>query len=142
MTITPPPGAAEPQLTEDVGASTTVNNDARRRVWVAHIAETGDYTVATDGKVSAFISPRLSFGHSGQYGFLPWAFAGLFAASLLTLLAATLIRGGGTREVADVFAPTDEGIRIQQLKTLTSLHESGVLTDQEFEAEKRRVLGQ
>jgi hypothetical protein len=152
VTINPPRGVAKPQLTEDVGATTTVNNDARRRVWVAHIPETGDYTVTTDGKVSAFISPRLSFGRGGQFGFLPWVFAGLFVASLLALLAAKLIPRT-TREVAavpfpvtpatpaDVFAPTDEGIRIQQLKTLTSLHESGALTDEEFEAEKRRVLG-
>lgn len=32
VTITPPPGVAEPQLTEDEGSTTTVNNDARRRV--------------------------------------------------------------------------------------------------------------
>jgi len=148
VTITPPPGVAEPQLTEDVGATTTVNNDARRRVWIAHIPEAGDYTVTTDGKVSAFISPRLSFGHGGQFGSLPWLFAGLFVASLLALLAAKLIPRR-PREVAVPFAvtpvtpftPTDEGIRIQQLKTLTSLHESGALTDEEFEAETRRVLG-
>jgi Short C-terminal domain len=145
VTIDPPPGVAQPQLTDDVGATTTVNNDARRRVWVAHIPETGDYTVTTDGKVSAFISPRLSFGHGAQFGFLPWIFAGLFVASLLALLAATLIPRR-TREVGVPFpvtpvTPTDEGIRIQQLKTLTSLHESGALTDEEFEAEKRRVLG-
>ena len=29
---------------------------------------------------------------------------------------------------------------IQQLKELASLHESGVLTDEEFEAEKARIL--
>jgi hypothetical protein len=145
VTINPPRGVPKPQLTEDVGATTTVNNDGRRRVWIAHIPETGDYTVTTDGKVSAFISPRLSFGHGGQFGLLPWVFAGLFVASLLALLAAKLIPRR-TREVAVPFpvtpvTPTDEGVRIQQLKTLTSLHESGALTDVEFEAEKRRVLG-
>ncbi len=152
VTITPPPGVAEPQLTEDEGSTTTVNNDARRRVWVAHIPQTGDYTVTTEGKVSAFISPRLAFGHGGLFGYLPWVFAGLFVVSLLALPVAKLIPRR-TPAVAAPFpvtpvspitpaTPTDEGIRIQQLKTLTSLHESGALTDQEFEAEKRRVLGQ
>lgn len=108
-----------------------------------HIPETGDYTVTTDGKVSAFISPRLAFGHRGQFGFLPWVFAGLFAPSLLGLLTAKLMLRR-VRQVSVPFpaAPTDEGIRIQQLKPLTSLHESGALTDEEFEAEKRRLLGQ
>jgi hypothetical protein len=36
-------------------------------------------------------------------------------------------------------APPD---RIAQLKMLADLHASGVLTDQEFEAEKRRILQQ
>ena len=121
-------------------------------VWVAHIPETGDYVVTTEGKVSAFISPRLSFGHGGQFGFLPWVFAGLFVASLLALLAAKLIPrrtrevclpvSRPTRRASRRVRATDEGLRIQRLKTLTSLHESGALTDEEFEAEKRRVLGQ
>ena len=34
---------------------------------------------------------------------------------------------------------TDEGL--EQLKQLGSLHESGVLTDAEFEAEKEKILG-
>jgi Short C-terminal domain len=34
---------------------------------------------------------------------------------------------------------TDEGL--EQLKQLGSLHESGVLTDAEFEAEKQKILG-
>jgi hypothetical protein len=34
---------------------------------------------------------------------------------------------------------TDEGL--EQLKQLGALHESGVLTDSEFEAEKQKILG-
>ena len=34
---------------------------------------------------------------------------------------------------------TDEGL--EQLKQLGALHESGVLTDAEFEAEKKKILG-
>jgi hypothetical protein len=90
LTIDPPRGVAAPQLIENVGATTTVNNDVHRQVWVAHIPETGDYKVTTDGKVTAFIRPRLSFGHGGEFGFLPWAFAGLFGVGLAALLAAVL----------------------------------------------------
>ena len=35
VTIVPPEGVEEPQVTENYGTTTTVNNDARVRVWVA-----------------------------------------------------------------------------------------------------------
>jgi len=38
------------------------------------------------------------------------------------------------------FTPTDEGIRIQQLNTLARLRDSGALTEDEFESEKKRLL--
>jgi Short C-terminal domain len=38
------------------------------------------------------------------------------------------------------YAPTDQGIRLEQLKTLSALRDSGALTEEEFEAEKRRIL--
>jgi len=41
---------------------------------------------------------------------------------------------------ADPYVPTDDGVRIEQLKTLAALRDSGALTQEEFEAEKRRVL--
>jgi hypothetical protein len=37
-------------------------------------------------------------------------------------------------------APTAEAIKLEQLKTLSSLRDSGALTEAEFEAEKRRIL--
>jgi putative oligomerization/nucleic acid binding protein len=40
----------------------------------------------------------------------------------------------------DPYVPTDDGVRIEQLKTLAALRDSGALTKDEFEAEKRRVL--
>jgi putative oligomerization/nucleic acid binding protein len=36
--------------------------------------------------------------------------------------------------------PGDEGVRLERLKTLTALRDSGALTPEEFEAEKRRIL--
>ena len=36
--------------------------------------------------------------------------------------------------------PSDHGVKIEQLKTLAALRDSGALTEKEFQAEKRRVL--
>ena len=154
LSITPPPGVAEPKVDEKFGSTTTVNNDAHRQVWIAHITKDGDYTISAHGNVSGYLSPRLAFGHGSRYGFLPWTFVGLFVASLAVLLASTLLWrrkpqlspsipvATPAQGLVDLSAPTDEGIRLQELNTLKSLHESGALTDEEFETEKRRVLGQ
>jgi hypothetical protein len=37
-------------------------------------------------------------------------------------------------------APIGEAIKLEQLKTLASLRDSGALTEAEFETEKRRIL--
>jgi hypothetical protein len=163
LDFVPPDGVAQPEVTESFGTSTTVNNDARRRVWVAQIPVEGDYLVKTDGKVSAFLDPRLAFGKGGSSGPWIWVFVGLFVVSLLDLIVAVVWssrvkRVGGpalspppppltfdyptvTRPPADPYTPTGDGVRIEQLKTLAALRDSGALTQQEFEAEKRRVLG-
>jgi hypothetical protein len=149
LTIVPPSAIPDPPVSESIGATITVNGDARRRVWVAQIAEAGDYTIRTDGRVSAFISPRLSFGRSGSLDFLPWVFVGTSTASLLVLLTSTLTTRRTRRPVGQAWStstpsepsvPGDEGIRLEQLKSLASLHSSGALTDEEFAAEKRRIL--
>jgi hypothetical protein len=36
--------------------------------------------------------------------------------------------------------PTDEGIRLERLKTVAALRDSGALTEEEFQTEKRRIL--
>ena len=36
--------------------------------------------------------------------------------------------------------PSDEGVRLERLKTLASLRDSGALTEEEFLIEKRRIL--
>jgi hypothetical protein len=41
----------------------------------------------------------------------------------------------------DPYTPTDDGVRLEQLKTISALRDSGALTPEEFEAEKRRILG-
>jgi hypothetical protein len=176
--ITPPPGVAEPVLTDNFGSTTTVNNDARRWVWTAHIAAEGNYTVTAEGQVSAFLYPKLAFGHPSSLGWLPWVFGGLLALGVLDLIVSivwmTRVRqrwmsrvptpvvsqpdigsaptwdpqpytpvsypGAQTVSPADPYTPTDEAIRIEQIKHLAALRDSGALTQEEFDAEKRRVL--
>jgi hypothetical protein len=170
MNIDPPPGAADPKVTENIGSTTTVNSDARVRVWVVQISVDGTYKIRTDGNVSAYVSPRLAFGHSTSQGSLPWIFAGVFGVALLDLIVSQVWLSRQRRRVAapiydgtfntpvvstfadsslPVFSPkpadpysvTDDGARIEQLKTLAALRDSGALTQDEFESEKRRLLG-
>lgn len=187
MGIDPPAGVPEPRIAEDFGSTTTVNQDARVQVWVAQIPADGTYLIRTDGDVSAFVSPRLAFGHGSTLGWLPVVFGVLMAVSILDLLlAAFWLARVKSREAAPVslpadpdfdrafenddfsdtdfsddelpddrfpdgglpptdtspssYEPSEAGIRMQQLKTLAALRDSGALTEDEFESEKRRLL--
>jgi Short C-terminal domain len=165
LRIDPPAGVPEPDVTESIGGTTTVNSDVHVRVWVVQIHQPGTYDITTDGNVSAYINPRLAFGHDSSYGWLPWLFGGLFVLGLLELFAAlawaakagkkarplaphellsfpaqTWSAGAPPAPPASSYTPTDQGIRIQQLQNLAALRDSGALTEEEFEAEKRRIL--
>jgi len=161
VTIAPPEGVTQPAMTENIGSTTTVNNDAHVRVWVAQIPVSGNYNITTDGQVNGYINPRLAFGHKSSYGFLVWLFVALFVVGLVGSITSGwwLAR---TRRRAVVAAnpyfhppvvspvvpaatpvahePSDEGVRLERLKTLAALRDSGALTQDEFEAEKRRIL--
>jgi hypothetical protein len=152
LTVVPPEGIPEPRVTESWGTTTTVNNDARIRVWVVQIPAEGTYDITTDGEVNGYINPQLAFGHGSSYGWLAWAFGGLFVVGLLELTASIVwaVRRGKRPSpatfhqpinVGGLYTPTEDGIRIEQLKNLAALRDSGALTEDEFEAEKRRILG-
>jgi hypothetical protein len=165
--IVAPVGVAEPVLTEDYGSTTTVNNDARVRIGYLHVPAEGTYDITADGNVSAFLDPRLAFGHGSSYGHLPWIFAMIFGLAIVDLIIARVWASNVKRselmptyppppayptspmyspppatftQPADPYVPTDQGIRIQQLNTLAQLRDSGALTEGEYEAEKKRVL--
>jgi hypothetical protein len=158
LTIIPPAGTPKPEVTQNWGTTTTVNNDARVRVWVVQISAEGTYQITADGNVNGYINPQLAFGHDSSNATLVWAFVGLFVIGLLELTAAIVyaVRSGkrpvpaapvgptfdigDSYRVADRYTPTDDGVRIEQLKNLAALRDSGALTDQEFEAEKHRIL--
>ncbi len=162
LTIVPPEGVQDPQVTESYGTTTTVNNDAHIRVWVVQIPAEGDYDITTSGQVNGYINPRVAFGHDTSYGWLAWAFAGLFVVGLLELTVAVVwaVRSGKaprapsrtaihigdsypvgeTNPASNPYTPSADGIRIEQLKNLAALRDSGALTEEEFQTEKRRIL--
>ena len=169
--IDAPEGVAEPQLTEDYGTTTTVNNDARIRIGILHVPVEGTYDVDLDGNVSAYLNPTLAFGHGSSYGNLPWILAAIFGIAVVDLVIARVWAARVARRPVPVpgypapspgfgvpswdaspayvppvqqptsYTPTDDGVRVEQLNTLARLRDSGALTEDEFQAEKRRILG-
>ena len=163
LRLVPPDGVSDPKVIENVGSTTTVNNDAHVPVWVVQIPAEGTYGVQTDGQVNGYINPTLAFGHGSSHGWLVWVFVGLFVVGLIDLVVSLFwsARAGKTARLlgpeelltlegptwnagaapSDTsYTPTDDGVRIEQLKSLAALRDSGALTEAEFEAEKRRVL--
>jgi hypothetical protein len=135
VAIAPPSGVATPKFVQNVGDTSADNQDVHVAVGVVHIPAAGDYTVTTNGKASAYLSSRLSFGHGSSYGFLDWVFMGLLAVGLLGLLASPFV-GPHSRPIVQSTPKTP----LRQLEDIASLHKSGALTDEEYEAEKRRIL--
>jgi Short C-terminal domain len=156
FSITPPAGVPKPQVTESVGGTTTVNSDTHVQVSVVQIPAEGTYDITTDGKVNGYINPQLAFGHDSSYGWLAWAFAGLFVVGLVELTASLVWAVRSRRApsapadeafnisdsdtVSDPYTATADGIRFEQLRNLAALRDSGALTEDEFQAEKRRIL--
>lgn len=150
--IDPPEGAPDPVLTESHSGTTTVNSDTHMRIWKAHVPVAGVYRVRTGGDVNGYINPRMAFGHESNYDYLHWVFAALFGVGMLDIiLAQVLKRMQGRRQTpvvsapqlpppVDPYTPSGEGVRLEQLKTISALRDSGALTSAEFEAEKRRIL--
>lgn len=149
--VTAPEGAAEPEVEESIGVTTTVNNDSRRRLWRLRVTTAGEYRISTDGQVGAYIAPRLAFGKPAGHWSLLWVFASVSALGVVDLIAARWlsvrrrrrrvgIEGAGTEFSHTGFVPEGEGIRIEQLKAIAALRDSGALTEQEFAEEKRRIL--
>ncbi len=155
--ITPPAGSADPTVTEDLGGTVSVNDDARRRVWIMQVPAEGSYRIITGGQVNGYIEPQLAFGRTRSLDAPLWVFAALSMISVDLGIAAWWFRRrargserAGTsvdltavaepRDSSGPYTPTDEGVRIEQLKTIAALRDSGALTAKEFEVEKSRIL--
>ncbi|HPX35492.1 MAG TPA: SHOCT domain-containing protein [Mycobacterium sp.] len=140
-----PAGVADPQVTEDLGATVSVNDDARRRVWVMQVPTAGSYQITAKGPIGGYVDPRLAFGRSGSFDHLLWVFVALSVVSTDLAIAVWWFRRRSRRSappvaVSDPYVPTDEAVRLEQLKNIAALRDSGAMTDREFEAEKRRIL--
>lgn len=160
ISIDPPDGVPQPVVTESIGSTTTINNDAHVRVWMVQVPAEGTYHITTDGQVGGFINPRLAFGHQSSYGHLVRVFVALFFVGLIDVVLSVVwlartrrtaatqryLEGSPSFSVAPAeppraaYEPTGDGVRLERLKTLAALRDSGALTEEEFVAEKRRIL--
>ena len=161
--VTPPVGVPNPEVTESISGTTTVNSATHVQVWVMQIAQEGTYDIVTDGNVNGYINPRLAFGHGSSYGWVTWVFGGLLALGVVELAAALMWSATSAKRArplapeelvsfdaptgsppslhsAPSYTPSDQGVRLEQLKQLAALRDSGALTEDEFETEKRRIL--
>src|SRR5262245_47080160 len=147
FSITPPAGVPKPQVTESVGGTTTVNSDTHVRVWVVQIPREGTYDVVTNGNVNGYINPRLALGHGRSYGWLTWVFGGLLALGAVGVAAALIWSARSAKAAkplapeeminvnepkwsagvapAPKYTPGDEGVRLEQLRQLAALRDSG-----------------
>jgi len=160
FSITPQHGGAKPQVTESVGGTTTVNSDTHVQVWQLQVPQEGTYDVVTDGNVNGYIDPRLAFGHGSSYGWLTWLFGGILALGVVELVVGLFWSARSAKAARPLtpeeavhldqpswsdgsvpsYTPSDQGVRLQQLRQLAALRDSGALTEAEFENEKRRIL--
>ncbi|MEU0495813.1 SHOCT domain-containing protein [Mycobacterium sp. NPDC006124] len=152
------PDGSDVQLAEDYGGTTTVNNDARVRIGYLHLPVAGTYDVELGGNVSAYLDPSLAFGHGSPFGSLPWILAAVFGLAVVALVVARIWAARVGRRAVDApgwsagdpspppiravpsYASSDDAIRAQTLETLARLRASGALTEDEYAAEKKRVL--
>ena len=151
----------DPQVTESIGGTTSVNSDVHVRIWTVQIPQEGNYDIQVDGSVNGYIKPQLAFGRDGSR----WLGAGLFgwsvrprpprAVRLVDLVGAVRKKArplephelvthpptwsAGPAPVAS-YTPTDQGVRLEQIRQLAALRDSGALTEEEYAAEKRRIL--
>jgi len=155
-------GGPKPVVTEITGTTTSVNSDVRVQVWVAQIPQDGMYEVDTGGFVNGYINPQLAFGRDSSPRWLPRVFGGLFIVGIAELVVAVSWQAHAGKKAqpprasvsldesswrgplppsVQSYQPSDQGVQLEQLKTLAALRDSGALTESEFKAEKRRVLG-
>lgn len=141
--IVPPSGVDDPAVTEDLGATVSVNDDARRRVWVMQVPKAAIYQVTARGPVNGYVDPRLAFGMEAAADGLIWVFVALSIVSVDLAIALLWFRrrraGSRSSPPADPYSLSDAGVRREQLKTIAALRDSGAMTADEYEAEKRRI---
>lgn len=156
LSIDPPDGAPDPVLTENHSGTTTFNSDLHMRIWTAQVPVAGLYRVRTGGDINGYIDPRMSFGHESDYDYLHYVFVAMFGVGVLDVIMSRVLKRLQDRRPPapsnatepsiaalsgpDSYTPSEEGVRLEQLKTITALRDSGALSAAEFEGERRRIL--
>ncbi|MED5812969.1 SHOCT domain-containing protein [Mycolicibacterium sp. 050232] len=159
LSIDPPPGVARPHIDDTMSSSTKSNREVTVRVFTVHIQQAGTYRVVAKAPVFESQNPRLAFGHGSPYYWVMWPFFGvaLFGGAALAAAIVWAMRSGKRTyplapqefgvpagwppsDQPNSYQPTDQAVRLEQLKTIAALRDTGALTEAEFEAEKRRIL--
>jgi putative oligomerization/nucleic acid binding protein len=93
--------------------------------------------------ILAWIAPAVlvaKYAESKGQSFAAFLLIGLLVSWVVSAVAALVVTDRRVPQpVVVTGAPADP---LDQLKTLTELREAGTLTDQEFETEKARIMGQ
>jgi uncharacterized membrane protein len=120
---------------------------ARRLMWllvgVAVLAGVG-FVAYNVGLAADHGTARSMFGPMrGYYGGLGAGFGpfGMLGALLIGLLLVWLVVSVFAGPAAAPHPATNDPTSVDRLRELAELHQSGVLTDEEFAAAKRRLLG-
>jgi Short C-terminal domain len=166
LSVVPVDGGGRPVvIRQDIGGSENANDDhvdTQRRVWKIDVPSDGAYHVTARGNLLGFgVNPQLWLGHGPP---IPGPFVPLIAAIIVLVggsfwfLVLPRLRGRGRSADSDPPDPGtwDSGLpppdpapqmhrtsspdSVGKLAELAALHERGALTDDEFAAEKAKVI--
>lgn len=157
LKITPPAGVEKPTLTASGSSSSTSNRELTAQIYTAHVAQAGTYKVEVGDAGFASQDQRLLFGHGSPYEWVTWPLFGVAFVGIPFMIGSIfwLLRSEPETSDAPSYSspsdslpegpwkrvPNDQDVRLEQLKTISALRDSGALNQAEFEAEKRRILG-
>lgn len=165
LTLAPVGGAGGATITKDLGSSSNANDnqvDTQRRVWRVKVPSDGDYRVTARGNfLGVGVNPQLWFGHGPP---IPGTLVPVIAVLIVLVGGAVWfvvlprVRGRGRDQGADEAEahgsavthhaappatplPDAEADSLERLERVAALHERGELTDDEFSAEKAKIIG-
>jgi Short C-terminal domain len=155
LAVSPVGGRGQPVITRDVGDSGNANDDrvnSQRRVWRVRVPHDGDYRVTARGDFLGIgVNPQLWLGHGPP---LPGTLVPFVAAALVLFVGFVWLiimprLLGRPRQAATGSSATRLPRRgasaapdtVDRLAELAELHDRGALTDDEFSAEKAKIIG-
>jgi hypothetical protein len=162
--VHPVAGGPDPKVT--VARSTTTNSGGESETLAAeiHVATAGDYRVSITGGGN-YNAPKLLLGRSDTGNWLPIALITVIVDVAVFLVTALVLRSlrrrpgvvaagagsgaGSERSVLSIELPRaagaegdghGDGSAEDRLARLERLHEAGTVSDEEYAAERRRIL--